>query len=120
MYDIKVLTYDIIISQYCNTISYPISNQNFDIVYISSVQRASKLNIVPDIEDFFSTSMQYRVHNLQHKERLFGESSISCPISYTILMPIYNFSSKAGASVPRPPSIDSNEDREMYFDDQRV
>jgi hypothetical protein len=27
-------------------------------------------------------------------------------------------SSKAGASVPRPPSIDSNEDREMDFDDQ--
>ena len=29
------------------------------------------------------------------------------------------FSSKAGASVLRPPSIDGNEDREMDFDDQR-
>ncbi len=29
------------------------------------------------------------------------------------------FSSKAGASVPRPPSIDSNEDREMDFDNHR-
>ncbi len=29
------------------------------------------------------------------------------------------FSSKAGASVPRPPSMDSNEDREMDFDDHR-
>ncbi len=29
------------------------------------------------------------------------------------------FRSKAGASVPRPQSIDSNEDHEMDFDDQR-
>jgi hypothetical protein len=28
------------------------------------------------------------------------------------------FSSRAGASAPRPPSIDSNEDHEMDFDDQ--
>ncbi len=51
-------------------------HQNFDIVSISSVQRASKLNIVPDIEGFYSISMQYRVY----KERLFGASSISYPI----------------------------------------
>jgi hypothetical protein len=29
------------------------------------------------------------------------------------------FSSKTGARVPRPSSIDSNEDREMDFDDHR-
>jgi hypothetical protein len=29
------------------------------------------------------------------------------------------FSSKTGASVPRPPSIDSNEDREMDFNNRR-
>ncbi len=52
------------------------------IEYISSVQRASKLNIVPgpDIEGFYSKSKQYRVY----KERLFGASSISYPISYPI------------------------------------
>jgi hypothetical protein len=30
-------------------------------------------------------------------------------------MPTYDFSFKTGASVLRPPSIDSNEDREMDF-----
>jgi hypothetical protein len=34
-------------------------------------------------------------------------------------MPIYNFFSKTGANAPRPPSMDSNEDREMDFDDHR-
>jgi hypothetical protein len=29
------------------------------------------------------------------------------------------FSSKTGASIPRPPSIDSNEDREMDFNNHR-
>jgi hypothetical protein len=33
-------------------------------------------------------------------------------------MPIKNIGSTAGASVPRPPSIDSNEYQEMDFDDQ--
>jgi hypothetical protein len=45
-----------------------------------------------------------------YKERLFGASLISYPISTTIS---YDFSSETGASVPRPPSIDSNEDRVM-------
>jgi hypothetical protein len=35
---------------------------------------------------------------------------MSYPTSYTISMPLYNFSSDVGASGPRPPSIDSNED----------
>jgi hypothetical protein len=41
-------------SRYCNTILYSISNKNFDLEYISSVQRPSKFNIVPDIEAFSS------------------------------------------------------------------
>jgi hypothetical protein len=87
MYDIKVFTFDILISRYCNTISYQISNQIFDMEYISSLQRRSILKIVPEIEGFYSISKQYRVF----KEGLFGASSISYPISYTISMPIYNF-----------------------------
>jgi hypothetical protein len=77
MYDIKVLTFDLVISRYCNTISNPMSNKNFDIVPISSVQGRSKLNIVHDIDGFPSISKQYRVY----KDSLFGASSTLYPIS---------------------------------------
>ncbi len=61
-------TFDIVISRYCNTIWYSIPSKNFDIEYLLSVQRASKLNIVPDIDGFPTISKQYRVY----KEHLFG------------------------------------------------
>ncbi len=53
MNDIKVFTFNVLISRYCNTILYPISNQNIDLEYISSVHRGSKSNIVPIYRRFF-------------------------------------------------------------------
>ncbi len=67
--------------------------------------------IVPEMDVCFSILKQYRVY----KDCLFGASSISYPISYPISYTMYDFSSKTGASVPRPPLIDSNEDREIDF-----
>jgi hypothetical protein len=50
---IKVFSFDILISQYCTTMSNPISKKIFDIVSISGWQRGSKLNIVPIHRKFF-------------------------------------------------------------------
>ncbi len=73
MYDIKAFAFDILISRYCNTISYPISNKT-SILYqyqmYKLLQRASKLNIVLDIDGVSSISMQYRMY----KVHCFGAS----------------------------------------------
>jgi hypothetical protein len=83
------------------------SNKNFDIVPISIVQRQH------DIDGFPSISKQYRVY----KDSLFGASSTLYPISTTISYTIYDFLVPKQEQVfhinPAPPSIDSNEDREM-------
>ncbi len=42
MYDIKVFTFDVLISRYCNTILYLISNKNFDIEYILTIIECTK------------------------------------------------------------------------------
>jgi hypothetical protein len=104
-------TFDILISRYCNAL-YSISNKNFDIVPISSVQRLKDpRNLIsylyieglssiskskPSISKVATTlELERPQHGIRYRKR------------YMI------FSSKTGASVPRPPSIDSNDDREM-------
>jgi hypothetical protein len=71
------------LSRYCNTILYSISNKNFDIVQISSVQRPSKLNIVP-IYRRFSFDIEVKTFDIEcGKDPGIGASSISYPISTT-------------------------------------
>ncbi len=77
MYDIKGFAFDILIFIYCNTI-------DFDVVFISSVQRASKLNIVPDVDSEGIDTLLSSIHYQVFKERFFLASSILYPISYTI------------------------------------
>jgi hypothetical protein len=66
------------------------SKHHFDIEYILSVQRGSKLNIVPDFEGFSSISKQDQVYKRVFLERP-EPSSMSYPISNPVLMPKYNF-----------------------------
>ncbi len=79
MYDIQVFTKFYLRSPYIPILRYDIipdieSKLRYCIyIYISSVQRGSKLNIIPDIEGFSSISKQYRMYT----EGLFGASSES-------------------------------------------
>jgi hypothetical protein len=119
LYDIKVFTFNILISRYCNTILYSISNKNFDIVPIKGVQRPWNFDIIPDIEGFSSISKLKpsisKVAKTLELER--PQYRIRYRILYRCRYMIGG--SYTGPSVPRPPSSNSNEDREMDFEDNR-
>ncbi len=101
---IKVFTFDILISRYCDTILYSTSNKTSILNAYRVYKEGRNWISYPISKVFFD--IKVKTFDIEGgKEGLFGASSISYTISYTILMHIYDDEFLNRTECSAPPAV---------------